>query len=959
VEPSLPAEKGLLVEVIGIGMPTVTQRRTPRAPIEPVGGRSWAERRGRDGHPAAALLIATKLEVPRIPQGIVHRPRLHEQLTRGVQGLLTILVAQAGAGKTVLMSSWAEAGEAPGPVAWLSVDAGDSDSDAVRFWAHVLAALRGTGVVPADGILSALAPPLRGSDETFLGRFVNGLAELPERVVLVLDDLHELTDPTVIAGLEFVVRHAPAQLRLVIGTRAEPDLSLYRLRVAGELTELRTPDLAFTQKEAGELLAEQGMTLTEAELALLWARTEGWAAGLRLAGLSLTDHPEPGRFVEEFTGDHRTVADYLVGEVLSRLPAPDRDFLLQTCVVDRLTGDLADVLTDSHGGDLTLVELERANTFLVPVGRSRSWYRYHQLFADLLRAELRSRHPAHVIAELHRRATGWYAANGYEVDAIRHAIAAEDWGHASRLVIDHWFDLFVGGAGELLGDLLAAFPPERVRADPELAVAYAGGLLGLDDPEGADVYLRIAEAAAETAATALPEERRRRLAVAATVVKLLIARAREESDGVIVAAGALPSPAQVLDDRWERFGNDEDNCALVLANLGVAKLWAGDLDDAADYLDQGLIAATVAGRDFLVLDCLSMLAVLAGIRGQAHQAATTARKALEVADRGGWSRTAKAAWANLVLAWAHYSRDELQDAHRYIVAASEGARGGGTSTLAAMVALGRALILAADGDPAAGLRALRSSERDLTEWRPNPVVERGLRWGEARLLASLGDTAAARALVGEPNATSNAAPNAAAAHPAGAALAVVQARLALADNDPERVMEILAPSLDGSARIVHLPLLIEAWLLDAMARSVLGDQYGATCSLERALELAEPERHHRAFIDGGALVRALLIAELERGSAHSTFIGELLDAVVWPSANGNGAVRGAALAEPLTDRELAVLRYLPTIMSTTEIASEMFVSVNTVKTHLQHIYRKLDSTSRRDAVRRARQIDLL
>ncbi len=926
-------------------MVTVIRRGADRLPIEPTRPHPRAADCKRSRRRADAPLVATKLEVPHTSQRIMFRSRLLDLLECAVDGPLTVLVAPAGAGKTVLMSSWAEAGRAPGPVAWLSVDA--LDNDATRFWAHVLAALRHSGAVPAGGILCTLTPPLRGSDETFLCLLVGGLAELLGPVVLVLDDLDEVNDPAVLVGLEFMMRHAPAQLRLVVGTRAEPDLSLHRMRVTGDLTELRVLDLAFTQDEARELLTEQGVALTEAALASLWARTEGWPAGLRLASLSLKHHPEPGRFVEEFTGDDRTVADYLLGEVLVRLPAATRDFLLQTCVVDRLSGGLARALTGDEGADLLLVELERANAFLTAEGRSRSWYRYHQLFVDLLRAELQRRHPLQA-RELHRRAAAWYAANGCELDAIRHAIAAEAWDVAAQLVVDHWFNLFISGDfinGDLglLGDLLAQLPSELVGADPELAVAYAGTLLGLGDLERADLWLERAEAA-----TAASGEQRRHLALAAAVVRLLRARAREDPDGAVVAAQELLTLAQAQASApgWDRFGSDADKHALVLANLGVAKLWAGDLDAAASHLEQGLTVATRAERDFLVLDCLSMLALLAGIRGQARRAARTAQAALELAARGGWSRTSHAAWAHLVLAWVHHTRDELPDAHRCIVAASEAARHAPTPTLAAAVTLGRALILTADGNPAAGLGVLRGMQ-DLWHRQPSPAARRVLCWGEARLLALAGDSISASTLAGTLGLAPSDAP----------AFAVVQARLRLAGADPDGAVEALAPCLDGTVRLVHLPALIEAWLLDAVARAALGDRYGAACSVERAIELAEPEGHCRVFVEAGAPVHALLSAALERGSPHAAFISELLNAASRSVRDGGGDF--AALPEQLTDRERAVLRYLPTVMSTTEIASQLFVSVNTVKTHLQHIYRKLDSAGRRDAVRRARELELL
>ena len=368
-------------------------------------------------------LLTTKLVAPMPRWRPVPRPRLLRLLEAGTRGPLTVLAAPPGAGKTILLASWMMAGRPPGPVAWLTVDHGDDDP--VRFWAHVLAALRESGAVPPDGLLAGLGPPPPDAAQGFLVELINGLAELPGPVVLVLDDLHEATGPAVMAGLQFLLRHAPPRFRLVVATRTDPPLSLQRLRVAGQLTEIRAAELAFTPAEAGELLAALGVELPDGELETLWRRTEGWVAGLRLAALSLRDHPDPGRFVAEFAGDDHAVAGYLVEEVLARQPPEVQEFLLRTCVTDRLCGGLADALTDRSDGEQMLVLLEHDHAFTTGLGPGRSWYRYHPLFAGLLRAELHHRWPED-IPELHRRAAAWHAANGMVEEAVDHTLAAGD-----------------------------------------------------------------------------------------------------------------------------------------------------------------------------------------------------------------------------------------------------------------------------------------------------------------------------------------------------------------------------------------------------------------------------------------------------------------------------------------------------------------------------------------------------
>ena len=383
------------------------------------------------------------------------RPRLSTLLDAGTRQLLTVVSGPAGAGKTTLLTSWSSAGQPPGPVAWLSLDPGDDEP--ASFWTYLHAALCRSGAVPAGSTLRSLAPR-PGLDETFLSLLVSGLAELPTPVVLVLDDLQDISDPTVFQGLEFLLRHAPEQLRLVLSTRLDPPLPLHRLLVSGQLSQVRSADLVFTVAEVGELLSEYEFQpkLAEHDAALLQARTEGWAVGLRLAALS-QGQPDPHRFVAEFAGDDRSVADYLVGEVLDRQPEELRSFLLQTCIVEELTGDLADALTGGHDGDWTLARLERANAFVAALGPRRGAYRYHQLFAGLLRCELRRQAPDQV-AGLHRRAARWYAAHGMVADAIRQALLAGEWRDAADLM-----------AGHGLRD------PARCRRDPRRAAGTASG----------------------------------------------------------------------------------------------------------------------------------------------------------------------------------------------------------------------------------------------------------------------------------------------------------------------------------------------------------------------------------------------------------------------------------------------------------------------------------------------------
>src|SRR5215216_2617124 len=364
---------------------------------------------------AGVPLLASKLTPPRTAR-LVARGRLLELLDAGVQSRLTLLAGPAGSGKTVLLSSWATTAILPGPVAWLSLDA--ADNDPARFWSYLLAALRQSGAAPPNGRLGSLSLPIGGPDQGFLFELAAGLAELAGPVVVVLDDVHQLTNPTLLDSLVTVLRRSPASLRLVLASRNDPALPLARLPLVDQSIEAGTTELAFTADEAAKLLASQGLVLADADLALVWARTEGWAAGLRLAALSLQDHPDPEGFIAGFAGTSRAVADFLLEEVLGRLPEEDRTFLLDTSVVERVSGELADALTGRTDGAQTLVRLARANAFVVALDEHRSWYRYHKLLAELLQARLQAS-ASRLVPELHRRAAGWYRDHGLSVEATR------------------------------------------------------------------------------------------------------------------------------------------------------------------------------------------------------------------------------------------------------------------------------------------------------------------------------------------------------------------------------------------------------------------------------------------------------------------------------------------------------------------------------------------------------------
>ena len=468
--------------------------------------------------------------------GVVARPGLFELL--GGAGRVTEISAPAGSGKTLLLRSWIGRSGLAERTAWVPVQGEERDPQ--RFWLSVLGALRDT----AAG--SKLVRPLTAAPDldgwAVVERLLTDLGGLADRVWLVIDDLHELRSAEALRQLELLLMRAPAGLRFVLSTRHDLRLGLHRLRLAGELTEIRADGLRFTEADARALFEAAGIPLSAEALARLHDRTEGWAAGLRLAALSLAGHPEPDRFAAEFSGSERTVAEYLLAEVLERQPEPARRLLLRTSVLDRVNGELADLLTGGSGGERVLQELEQANAFVVALDARRSWFRYHQLFAELLQLELRGSAPSELPA-LHAAAAGWYAAHGFALEAVRHAIAAQDWDLAGRLLSDDWLGLGLKGLGATAHELLAAFPAGVIARDPELAARMAGDELARGSFAEAERYLALAARSLDS----VPPGRRARAQLVVTVMRMRFARQRGDLPAVAEHAQRLLTPAGAAD----------------------------------------------------------------------------------------------------------------------------------------------------------------------------------------------------------------------------------------------------------------------------------------------------------------------------------------------------------------------------------------------------------------------------
>src|SRR5690242_8147243 len=570
--------------------------------------------------------------------GVVPRPGLFERL--GASARVTVLSAPPGSGKTVLVRSWIGQRGLADRAAWVSVGRGEQDPQ--RFWLSVLGALRQTSAGSRlVGELTA-APDVDGW--AVAERLLKDLTPLADRLWLVIDDMHELRSAEALAQLELLVMRAPPELHFVLATRHDLGLGLHRLRLEGELSEIRTADLQFTQAEARELLTAAGVALPEPALAMLHERAEGWAAGLRLAALSLAGHEDPERFAAEFSGSERTVAEYLLAEVLERQGEEVRRLLLRTSVLERVSGELADALTGGSGGERILQDLEEANAFVMALDAARSCFRYHRLFAGLLQLELR-RTASDEVSELHRMAAGWYARHGFPVEAVRHAQGAQDWGLASRLLADHWPGLYLGGQAATVHELLAGFPAEARAADAELAALAAADELAQGSLEEAKRYLTLAA----LGSVSVSAGRRGRVQTLLGVVGLLLARQRGNPPAVAEEARRLHAAAETPDAA--RPGLGEDLHALALINLGIAEYGTARIEEAEPHLEQGVALARRIGRPYLEFTGLAHQAAL-HVGWSFARAAEHSRQAIELAERHGWTDEPTVGMAFVILGGA-------------------------------------------------------------------------------------------------------------------------------------------------------------------------------------------------------------------------------------------------------------------------------------------------------------------
>ena len=854
----------------------------------------------------------------------VTRPRLFALLDQGAAGRVTLVCAPAGSGKSMLVSSWLRHAADGHGVAWVGVER--DETDATRFWAAVMDALRDADAVAPDDPLATLIPA-GGEEDELVHRLIDGVGRLTRPVRLVLDDLHQLRSEPALRGLEHLVTRAPARLRTVVVTRHDPPLGLHRLRLAGELVEIRGDDLDFTGDEAAELLRTAGLDVAADDVGRLVERTEGWAAGLRLAALSLTRHEAPARFLAEFSGSERTVADYLLGEVLASRAPEVRQLLLRTCLLDRVTGELADRLTGRHDGARILHELEQANAMVVPLDTSRTWFRYHHLLADLLRLELRREAPD-AIPELHRTAAAWLAEHGQPIDAIRHAALGADWDLAADVLGRTWVGLVLDGEEATLASLLAGLPAELAERDAELAAIAAAARMSESHWAEADDLLR----AAQHTIDGVPPARRRRAETALATVQLLRARRLGDLDAVVDQAAAT------LTGGGGPAGGEL--AALALMNLGIAEGWTWRLVEAEAHLSEGLALGSRLGRPYLEIGCLTSLGSVANLTRRLDLAEERLQQAIAIADRVGWSSHPLVAVAYLTLAAVLIDRGRLSEGAAWLDRAEPVLAHAPEPAAIVGLCHTRGMLRLARGDVAGALAAFTEGGRLADRLRAPHFLGAVERQWRLRAQLRLGDPEPARAALADST--------------GGAEWCNLAAHVCLADGDAAGAAEAVAPVLDGSAFAIQDNQRIEGALLDAVARTRLGQREAAEASVERALALAEPQGRVWIVLTVPGVKGVLERQPLHR-TAHAAQLRTLLDHL----AGIEPAPAAPELEDPLRERELAVLRFLPTNLSAAEIGGELFLSVHTVKTHMRKLYAKLDVHTREEAVQRGRALGLL
>ena len=894
----------------------------------------------------SAPILATKLYIPPLRSNIVLRPRLVERLNGGLSspGRLTLISASAGFGKTTLVSEWvASCGR---PVAWLSLDEGDNEP--TRFLTYIVAALQTIAANIGAGVLGALQSPQPPSIEAILTVLLNEVVIIPDNFVLVLDDYHVIDSKPVEEALTFLLKQLPPQMHLLIATREDPRLPLARLRARGQLTELRAADLRFAPSEAADFLNQaMDLNLSEADIAALDTRTEGWIAGLQLAALalhgtlSMQGHMDASSFIQSFTGSHHFVLDYLVEEVLGQQSESAQMFLLRTSILDRMCGPLCDavLLDSSASGQETLEYLERANLFIVPLDDERRWYRYHHLFAELLRQRLQHSAPSgnkeECVAKYHTRASQWYEDKGLEFEAFHHAAAANDVERTERLIEGKGMPLYFRGILVPILKWLETLPTTVLDSWPRLWTTYASVSLATGQAAGAERKLQAAESAI---AAGQPDDKTRDLNGRIASIRATLAVFQNQIETIISQSRRALEYLHPDNLAYRTF---------TTWKLAVAYYYQGNRIAAGQAYAEALSIAQASGNIITTIVATSGLGEVQETQTQLHLASETYRRVLQLARDLSFPFSHYR--ANLGLARICYEWNDLEAADRYGQQSAEYAGLVGKSDEFVPCKLFLARLKLALGDVAGAAAILAQTDQSV---RQQNFMHRIPEVAAAQVLVLLhqGDLAAAAQL-----AKTHAPP-------------FSQARVHLAQGDPSTALIVLEP--------IHQQMEAKGWqderlkviVLQAIAYHAHGEKDKAAQLLGEALALAEPGSFIRIFVDEGEPMR-LLMADFRvliekqlpnRDHPLSGYVDKLLAAFTQPVVGSKSAIihQKSDLIQPLSEREMEVLNLLRSELSGPEIAGQLIVSINTLRTHTKNIFKKLGVNNRRSAIRRAEELDL-
>ena len=917
-------------------------------------------------------LLSTKLYLPSPRQELVPRPRLFEKLDKGARGRFTLVSAPAGFGKTTLVSEWASLGSVP--VAWLSLDEGDNDQ--VHFLLYFIAALQSVRGNVGETALAVLQSPQPPEIEPLLQGLINEIADFPDDpptvlerssplpsdeeyagqgFVLVIDDYHFLDTPQIHNAVVFLIEQLPPQMHLVITTREDPPLPLARWRARNQMTEIRASDLRFSEAEAADFLNQiMGLELTADDIAALESRTEGWIAGLHLAALSLQLHPDRIEFIQSFAGDDRHVADYLIGEVLSRQPEDVQRFLLHSSILERMCGPLCDALMDNDeasGGSQGILEhLEQANLFIVPLDNKRRWYRYHHLFADLLRARLRGTHPER-IPDLHRLASAWYERNDLITEALGHALAAADFEQAARLAASNALPMLMRGEVATVQNWLDALPRQIIRSNPRLCIDQAWVLHLNQRPEAIEPLLQDAERALESV------DHAEHASTSSWLGEVFALRA-----WVKRSQGELAEAIELSHEALERL-TEEHVFALCLnlVSLAGALRYVGDTAQAIQVLTDCIPLCQSAGNYLGVMADTYDLAELWVMQGHLHRAKGVLGDALQWATQQGVQQMPATSMVYIKLGDVLREQNDLQAAEDHLSTGIELSEGR-LAIVSGQAYLSMARLKQALGDAATARNALQQAEHAVRGWE-TPEIVADMAAHRARLCLDQGDLPAAIRWVHSSGIRSN--KELPYLHEFElltlARVLIAQGSTQHDEGTLDEAMELLAQLRQTAGAGERMGLVIEISILQALALSQIPvrgrRQDDALAVLEPALELAEPEGYVRMFVDEGEPMARLLYDAAARGIAPD-YAGRLLAA--FPDVSPAQPKRPPDdMIEPLSARELEVLSLLAEGLTNQEIAAKLHLSLNTVKVHCSNIYGKLGVNSRMQATAKARSLGIL